>query len=269
MPELISASTDQEGFAPRQAVVNALRRWWMLALTVAAGGCIGLLASFLRPAQYEAGFTVTAIINQTISGELVEYSEDVQYESVGGLFYAPWLLERVAARAAQEGYPVDLTYLLEHTTVERRLSAWRMRVRHADPAVAEGLARIWQSVGEAELQSAYASAIRADALQLHLDSLESCLARAASSPPAGVQCASDALPALQQELKQTGKELAEARAGARGLSSSLVIGPAGFDLLPPRPVTAPRAQLALAGALIGLVAGAWGVQLRFDGARLG
>jgi LPS O-antigen subunit length determinant protein (WzzB/FepE family) len=246
-----------DDFIPLEALQRVLRGWWLLAICVFAGGIAGLLISALRPAQYEAGFTVIVGIEQTTSGEIAQYDEDVMFEAVGGLFYAPAMMERVTALAAAQNISVDSAYLRTHSTVERRLAIWLVRVRHTDPSAAETLARIWLEEGTRELRAAYANAVTADGLQRSLESLESCLVRAAASPPADGQCSQANLADLQAALKQTGAAQAEARLSARGLSSSLLVRQAETDILPARPVLPQRAGLALAGAMAGFLVGIW------------
>lgn len=246
-----------EGFTPRDHLTTILRRWWLLAALIFFGGLLGLLVDALRPAQYEAGFRITVGINQTTAGELTQYEQDVMFEAVGGILYAPIQLEAVAQQAATRGIPLTAAALKGNSDIERRLATWRVRVRANDPAHAEDVARMWLESSQVELLRAYASAREADSLERYLSSLESCLARAVTSPPSYGRCTQAELLAIQEEIAKTGAAFGAARISARGMSSSLVFDLAQMDAAPARRVTPQRGQMVLAGGMLGFVAGFW------------
>jgi hypothetical protein len=271
MPDDLSAaphpSPDALTYSPRELLVRVLRRWWLVALVAILGGGIGLGADALRPQPYEAGFSVVANIDMTTAGELTQYQEDITYEALGALLFAPSLQQVVEQQADQEGLGLPAGYLGSHATVERRLATWEVRVRHSDPQTAERLASIWQEAARAEIERAYDQAVLADGLERYLESVEGCLARAALTPPSYGLCSQANLTALQGEVQQTGAALSQARLDSRGLSSSLSLGRPEMDVTPARAVFNQRALLTLSGCLIGLLAGLWLAQVEFHGKR--
>jgi len=254
---------DLLSFSPADTLSRVLRRWWLLALLIAAGGLAGLGVDALRPQPFEAGFRYLTNIDVTTSGELTQYQEDITYEAVGALLFSPSLQEKVLQETRQQGMDLPAGYLAQNATVERRLATWQVRVRHTDPRAAELIASVWLRLAQAEIRSAYARAVEADGLERYLESLEGCLARAVDASPAAGQCPQGSLAQLQAEMQKTGALLADARLSSRGLSSSLTIDQAQADLLPARPVSDQRGQMVLAGALVGLVLGLWALQADF------
>lgn len=265
MPETTVPATHPAGFSPRDALMRAIHRWWVVVLAAVVGGVVGLVVEAARPPQYEAGFRITVGIEQTIAGELTQYEEDVLLEAVGGILYAPAQLEAVARRATELGFPMTAEVLKQNSTVERRLATWLVRLRAPDAKTAEAIASAWMELSQADIVRAYASAQTADGLSRYLDSLVACLSRAVTELPAFGICTQADLPILQAELERTGAAAAEARLAARGMSTSLLIDPAQMDLAPARRVALLRGELALAGGMIGFVVGIWLAQATWPG----
>jgi hypothetical protein len=72
---------------------------------------------------------------------------------------------------------------------------------------------------------------------------------------------------LNEEIQQVTEELTQARAAGQGLSTALVFDLTDPARVPRRPVQSGRNSMVLAGGLIGLIIGAWGVGTRLP-ARL-
>lgn len=248
------------GFSVYHTLTLALQRWWVMALLVFMGGLCGLAFDLLLPPDYEAGFYVLVGIDQTNAGELTQYEQDVLFESVGGILYAPSMLQQVATTATAQGMKVTAEWLKPHTRVERRQSLWQARVRAPSRGEAEALAHIWLSLSQAEIQRAYASAETADGLTRYLKSLENCLTQAVTSPPSYGECSQANLAAIQKELRQTGAEANAARLAARGVNTSLMIDSPQMDLLPAQRTLVQRGQRTLAGSLLGFLVAIWLVQ---------
>lgn len=255
-----SPGGDSLDFSPRDSLVLALRRWWLVALLALAGGLAGLAVNALSPTLYEARFTLTTSIDQTNTGELTQFEIDTLMDAVGFLAISNPTLERTAAAAQAAGIPVDLVALRSATRAERRLAVWIFRVRRTDSNEAARLAEIWRQTAQADLDEAYRHAILADALTRRADSLAGCLAQFASSGPAPAACWPSGFTDLQAELTRTGQALAAERAAARGVSSGVEMDSARFEVLTPQPASNRRAPAALAGLAAGLLVGLWASQ---------
>lgn len=253
-------SPQWHGFSACHALTLALQRWWVIALLVLMGGLCGLVVDLLLPPDYEAGFYVLVGIDQTNAGELTQYEQDVLFESIGGILYAPSMLQQVATTASAYGIEVTADWLKPRIRVERRQSLWQARVRAPSPGEAETLAHIWLNESQAEIQRAYASAETADGLTRYLQSLETCLAQAVTSPPSYGLCSQANLAAIQKELRQTGAEANAARLAARGVNTSLMIDVPQMDLIPAQRTLLQRGQRGLAGSFIGFLIALWLVQ---------
>jgi hypothetical protein len=255
-----SSSPLSHGFSVNHALTLALQRWWIMALLVLMGGLCGLVFDLFLPPDYEAGFYVLVGIDQTNAGELTQYEQDVLFESIGGILYAPSMLQQVAATASAQGMEVTADWLKPRIRVERRQSLWQARVRAPSRGEAETLAHIWLNASQTEIQRAYASAETADGLTRYLQSLETCLAQAVTSPPSYGLCSRANLAAIQTELRQTGAEANAARLAARGVNTSLMIDLPQMDLIPAQRTLLQRGQRALAGSFIGFLIAIWLVQ---------
>jgi hypothetical protein len=220
----------------------------------------------LYPTQYESGFGVQVGIDFVSSGELTQYEEDVAFEFAGQILYKPALRQRVVAAANAEGMDIDAAWLRDHSTVERRLGTWRVRLRAESPAQAERLAEIWRGFGVEELNLAREHALAADGLRKRQLSLEECLARAAAAEPSQGLCVPQDLKELQARLAEAGALISQERALSQGLSSAVLFGEFPTQPEPARVAIYGRAEQAVAGGLIGLVLGVWAVQAEWAGA---
>ncbi len=244
-------------FVPRDRVVTALRRWWVIALAVLLGGLAGLAIHTLRPPVFEARFEVLLGLDQVGSGELERFEEDTALDAAGLILGGPETIRRVAEAAQQKGMNVQPEDLAKMATLERRRSTWMVRLRGADAQQLEALASVWLQTGFSGLEEAYGHALRADSARRALASLEACLSRTAHSSPTEGLCGAGNLAELQAEIRRAGELLAQEQQGARGLESFMLVGSAEKAVVPPQAVANGRGALALAGALIGLVVGVW------------
>jgi hypothetical protein len=258
------SSQDTAAYIPLENLSRVLRRWWLLALLTIAGGVVGLVVNALRPQPFEAGFRFLTNIDTATSGELTQYQEDITYEAVGALLFSPSIQEKVIQKAGRDGFALPGGYLNQNATVERRLATWQVRVRHADPRAAEAIAAIWLRLAGEEIQRAYLQAVQADGLERYLEGMEGCLARAVVSLPSYGLCSQLNLAKIQAEIQNSGAALTAARLSSRGLSSSLSIDQAEMDLIPARAVSNQRAQMVLAGGLLGFLLGLWALQADFS-----
>ena len=244
-------------FVPRDRVVIALRRWWVIVLAVLVGGLAGLAIHTVRPPVFEARFEVLLGLDQVGSGELERFEEDTALDAAGLILGGPETLRQVAEAARQEGLDVQPEDLARMATLERRRSTWMVRLRGPDAKELELLTSIWLRTSFQALEQAYEHTSRAASARRALASLESCLARTAHSSPAEGLCGAGNLAELQAEMQRIGETLAQEQKSAHGLESFVLVGSAEKAVVPPQAVANGRGALALAGALIGLAVGIW------------
>jgi uncharacterized protein involved in exopolysaccharide biosynthesis len=252
---------NENGFAPLHALQTTMRFWWFIFLLMLAGGGIAWLIHRIQPSQFEAVARFSANIDYVSTGPLSQYEEDTALNGIGDLIYSNAVIQKVVDRAAAEGIRTSLVELKRAAVLERRFDIWELRVRNADPNLAERLANLWVEQGQAALIEGYQHALQADHINRYLLSLENCLAETAASEPSSAQCSRARFAQIQEDIRQAGKVLSQERLASRGLFSGVMIGPVDQASLPEKPVIYQRNQVILAGCLIGFLLGAGFVQL--------
>ena len=259
---------DSDSFTARDVLTSALRGWWLLATAIVVGALAALAVNAFLPTVYETGFSILTSIDFTNSGEMTQFDEDLAMESVGQILSSPDLYAHIAAQAAKEGLAIDPAALKSAATVERRLGTWRVRLRGSDARKIEALARIWLSLGTADLTAAHTHALTADGLLRKQLSLEACLAQSAAALPSSGGCAPSGVKDLQAELASAALLISQERIAARALSSAVVFDVFPQEVAPAAAVEFKRGQMAAAGGLIGFVLGIWALQAGFPSASL-
>jgi hypothetical protein len=244
-----------ELFVPLRELRQVLRYWWLVSLFCVIGGLAGLLISALRPPVYEAVVHFSASIDYTSTGPLTQYEEDMAINVVGDIIYSIDVKNEVLDRAQAEGLTVTLRQLNEDAYIERRVTDYNLRVRHADPAVAHRVAELWAGAGYSALMESYRHSIQAEYLNRYILTLTNCLSRSVGSEPAHGLCANYRLVEIQEDIQAAGQALFEERKASRGLFAGVTIGPAAQAVLNHRPIQFDRNQLVLFGGLIGLLLG--------------
>jgi uncharacterized protein involved in exopolysaccharide biosynthesis len=251
----------EDSFVPLASLRIALRFWWLVFLLAAAGGGAGWLAARFQPPVYEAVAHFSTSIDYISTGPLTQFEEDTAINVVGDVILSGRVLKPVIEKAAAEGIQTSVVELKKSTVLERRVNVWDLRVRNTDAQAAERLANLWVEQGQATLLEAYRHSLQADRLNRYLESLESCLAKAAASEPGSGQCSKTRFGEIQQDLQATGKMFSQERLASLGLFSGLLIGPIEPVSAAAGPVLYNRNQMVLAGSFIGLLVGIVLVQL--------
>ena len=143
----------RDEFNPLQTFKNLQQGWWKIVLLAVAGGLVGLVFSFLRPAMYQAEASIHASIDFT----------EINYENKVGEYGDPlvWtqfeedlalqVVQRMAQARLDQVYEFALTLdadlveedFADDTQVERYLGNWFLRYRHEDPRIAQEVANYW------------------------------------------------------------------------------------------------------------------------------
>lgn len=244
-PLNLSASTER-----------AFRSWWIITLAMIAGGLAGWLLNGFTPPVYEATAQFSIGIDFVRTGPITQYDEDVAVNRAGNLFFTREVLEQVVQQASAEGIETNLVDLYKQISIERRFSLWYLRVRDADPAVAERLAAIWLQTGEALLRDSYQHAVQAYLIERYLQAQEACISHAGSGDAALGPCGSAGTLQVQQNLQDALAALVTEKEASRGLFSALTIGPFDLPSVSDYPLRTGRAGAILVGCLLGLAVGA-------------
>lgn len=258
-------SADGE-FTPLSELEHLIRSWPLLLLLALWGGAVGWLLHRAQPPVYEARATFYISLDFTQTGDLTQFEEDHAVSVASAVLQGGPVLDRVAAAAQAEGLDVEPQDLLEKGFLERRQATWTLRLRDPDPAAAARLANLWAEHGLAILSESHRAALEAEALGRLLEGLSGCLEPGAD-PAAGQACEGLDADVLDEEIRQVTEELTRARAAGQGLSTALVFDLSDPARAPRQPVQAGQNSMVLAGGLIGLIIGAWGVGARLP-ARL-
>ncbi len=245
---------------------TALRRWRLLVACILAGGLLGLLFHSFRPTVYEAETFLIGSLNFPPSGFYSQYEEDYAFgvaaTHIAPLSMAPVLLPNLEAL----GYNVTSDEYLRSASLERKHSSWALRYRSADPDLAAAVVELWASQAYEKLSDLRDHALQA---QSYFEQLR-CARYALISPPTAITyspeyqnvCLFSSAEQIHAQTAIIVRLLAEQIRLSRGMNPYFVIDipdTAGAQVY----VTAyDRNLMALAGALIGLVAGLWLANLR-------
>ena len=241
-------------FSPREKVLSILAYWWVVAAAAILGGLAGLGISALKAPVYEAQAHITMGIDFTRTGYMEQYDKDLALSAAAGVIYSTEVMQQVVDAAQEENIPVDFDSLFKAATIERRSYEWILRVRFNDPDQAAFIANRWMDLGVLALDNAYQHALTADAIASYLDSLESCLEQVAVNAIVPV-CPYNSISELKAAFSTTEEQFFLEKQGARGLFPGMTYQINQRATPPREPVLYGRNNLALAGLLIGLIAG--------------
>ncbi len=257
---------------PREILDRSLRFWWVAAVGVFLGGAAAWLFTSFRPPVYEATATYSVTLDtQQLAGRLkldpsqvpTDFASQNPYLAPAeNVFYLPGVISRMASDAQAQG--IDFTagdFRPSAFYLDRKGSNWFVSARSTDPALAARLADLWLAAADAALRTAQAHNARAMDLQEQLDRMQACFA--GKDLPAANLCAgtSFATPADLEAARSSLQAQAQSERDAGwGIDPALeftLVRPASA---PSYPVLYTRSLVILAGALIGLLAGALVVQ---------
>ncbi|HNT23073.1 MAG TPA: Wzz/FepE/Etk N-terminal domain-containing protein [Anaerolineales bacterium] len=150
-------------FVPLEHFRRLASRWWVIVVAILLGALAGFIFHYLTPPQYEA---VAIYLVQTdlekmpildIPRDQFVRVQDMAVSTTEAVIESPILLELVTAEAARQGIQVDAVSLIKNSTVERRLTFWYLRYRHADPQIAQATVEIWAAMAHESMLSLQAS----------------------------------------------------------------------------------------------------------------
>ncbi len=243
-----------DAFSPYDFTRRMLRYWKLVILVMIVGGLTGWLVHLSQPPMYESQAAISFAFNVVRYGPLPQMDEDYAMGAAGAIIATSPVPEYVYQQALQHGigalsqYPVGQTVF-----IERKSFQWVIRVRNADPQAAAFIANTWAGRAYQELLAASQHAERADSLRIYLNSLESCLQRAAATDPSAAQCSLSGLPALEAQMQNTGAQLYNEQVLGRGFLPYLIFNSPGKAIAAGQPDQFGSNSLVLAGILIGFL----------------
>ncbi len=152
---------------PIQTIKNLFRNWWKIVLIAYAMAMVGLVASYLLPAEYQAGAVFSASIDfaqinfENLLGEkeqpltFTQYDEDLALQVVQRYLNQE---EAAALAYAQTLDPsIDLATFRRDSQIQRYHAEWYLRYRHTNPEIAQKIVNYWARNAFEALQVAQAN----------------------------------------------------------------------------------------------------------------
>lgn len=212
---------------------------------------IGLAVRSFFSFQYEAEavlITNLELVEDTNITELMVYT---QLELVRQLMFHPDITAEVLRVEHEAGNLITLEQLGNKSVIERRLTSTLIKVRDTDPLIAARIATTWAEAAFERLTEAYEHALLVSEAKWVLTSTEQCLTDEKLFTTAF--CESLTLEEVEEKTNTAHEIILAESPYALGLTKDLQISqyqPAG---IPSEPVQGRRGNMALTGALFGLV----------------
>ncbi|MEI8131842.1 MAG: hypothetical protein WCG34_05375 [Leptolinea sp.] len=230
--------------------------WKFLVLGVILGGAAGLAISALSQPIYEAVAVYTFSIDFARTGLLTDIEEDQVMEVAGDILKSSAVLENTIRTAGENGIQLSSTETGSVLLAERRFNQWLLKIHWKEPSVAAKLSNIWAEAARSALKNSEIAALKADSLQRHILSLETCLQNSTSGLPAQPLCQVSNHKDLLAEIQNSGQDLQEWRSQANGYFPGLNYTWSQEAQIPSAPIQHSRGGFTLAGGLAGLFAAA-------------
>lgn len=220
-------------------------------ILIVIGALLGYLASLFIKPVFEAESRLITNMELVEDANINEIMVDSQLELVRELLYHRDIVDSVIETETSAGNPIDLAYLKDHTTLERRLMTTLIQVRSGDPLIAQRIANTWVKQAFDRLTAAYDHALLVSEAKWLLTSIENC------QKDQAVQetnfCMTLDVNEVNKLTEQAQEVITVESPYALGLTKDLQISQYQEAPLPSKPIHANRSNLILVGALLGLV----------------
>ncbi len=151
---------------PTSSLKNIFRNWWKIALIAYLFSLVGLVASYLLPAKYQAQAIFAASIDFTEinfenlydgTGDPIEFT---QYDEDLALGVVERVLIKDMDSAFTYAQTLDANLTMDEfeqdSQISRHLDKWYLSYRHTSPEVAQMVVNYWANLGFVDLKTAQA-----------------------------------------------------------------------------------------------------------------
>lgn len=149
---------------PVSSLKNIFRNWWKIVLIAYLFSLVGLVASYLLPAKYQAEAVFTASIDFTqinfenmVDGNdyplvFSQYDEDLALQVVERVLMGDMDAAFAYAQTLDSGLTLD--EFERDSQISRYQAKWSLRYRHANPEIAQQIVNYWANLGLDDLRMA-------------------------------------------------------------------------------------------------------------------
>ncbi len=245
----------ENDLAPIQALKNLMKFWWVVVALMILGGGVGLFITRLQPPIYESSATISTAIDYAFLSRLDDWEEDQIFQSVGDIIVSTSVLDKVLENAAVDGTPLSQAEIAANFSADRQDTRWVIRVRNADPKLAQKWAQLWSQEAISALSNLRKNAVVSVTVQSSLNSLVNCLQDKVVADASSALCPNEDPIQLKAQIATLAND-----PDLKQVWNSLALLHTSFELtndanLPSAPVLFGRNISVLAGALIGLLLG--------------
>ena len=241
---------DSNSFIP--GILNLRKNgFYLTVIFMLVFALIGLAVGSFFNFQYEAEavlITNLELVEDTNITELMVYT---QLELVRQLMFHPDITDEVLQVEHDAGNPISLEQLVKKSVIERRLTSTLIKVRDTDPLIAARIATTWAEVAFERLTEAYEHALLVSEAKWILTSTEQCLTD--EKVFATAFCESLSIEEVEDKTNAAQETILAESPYALGLTKDLHISQYQPAAVPSDPVQGRRGNMALTGALVGLV----------------
>lgn len=273
-------------YSPLEAFRFSLRRWWLIAIFVLAGGLLGWVFSRLHTPLYDAQALLVINIDYQQAPELVQktddhYTEDQIIGAANAVAISSVVLDQVGADLKARGISIEWEQYTRNLASERQSSQFWLRVRDTDPNRAALVANLWAEKAYATLIEFRQHAVNAKVLRDYLTGMAGCTPPPQKIsptdvpyPPPGDRNSPDVLylpdvlyqlplslcgngsPAeIQQQIVTVTAQMQAETSAAYALSPALTFSLGRKAAVPVTPVAYRASLLLTTGALLGAAVG--------------
>lgn len=214
-------------------------------------GLIGFGISLLIKPVYEAESVVISNFEVVQGGNVTEIMIDSQLGIIGELMYSQQIVNEVIESENAAGSTLNLSQLKKNSTIERRLMSTVIKVRDTDPETAVRIANTWAITAFNQLSAAYDHALLVSEAKETLAVIEKC--KNDDFFDKSNLCKSLDMQKFEQLISTAQQTIKQETPKALGLTKEIQISQYQLAEVPEKPLYGKRADLILAGSLIGLV----------------
>jgi predicted regulator of amino acid metabolism with ACT domain len=245
----------ENDLAPIQALKNLMKFWWVVVALMILGGGVGLFITRLQPPIYESSATISTALDYAFLSRLDDWEEDQIFQSVGDIIVSTSVLDKVIETATADGTPLTQAEIAANFSADRQDTRWVIRVRNANPQLAQKWAQLWSQEAISALSNLHKNTVVSVTVQSSLNSLVNCLQDKVVADASSALCPNEDSSTVTDQIATLAND-----PELKPIWNSLALSHTSFELtndanLPSAPVLFGRNICVLTGALIGLLLG--------------